>query len=216
MDAIDKIIDATARTESGGKYDSWNPDDAGAGVSFGLIQFNQKKGGLPHLFKRMNANSTSKFAAVFGEYASGFLDETWVRTADLNAPHLKELMLRAAQEPEFQQAQRDVAREMYFAPAQALANKHGLKSERALAMLFDAYVQRAPKTITNAMNRALATGGDEKEILRKFSLEVDEGTGPRRQKIFASANFSDSPPGGGAGKALLLGILGIIIFKMRQ
>jgi hypothetical protein len=122
-------------------------------------------------------------------------------------------MLAAADVPEFQQAQRDLAREIYFTQAQKLAKQSGLKSERAHAMLFDAFVQRSPVTVRNAMTRAVASGGGEIEILRKFAKEVDEGTHPRRQNIFNSTAFSDAPMTGAGGKILLVSLLGLLLLK---
>src|SRR6185503_9381628 len=49
LSAVDRVIDKTARVEGGGRYDAFNPNDNGHGISFGLIQFNQKAGSLPQL-----------------------------------------------------------------------------------------------------------------------------------------------------------------------
>src|SRR5258706_499414 len=68
-DPVDRLIDYTARNEGGGNYSAWNPNDNGAGVSFGLIQFNQKRGSLPTLMQRMHDKDPAKFDQIFGPHA---------------------------------------------------------------------------------------------------------------------------------------------------
>jgi hypothetical protein len=197
--AIDRIIDITARTEGGGRYDAWNPDDNGHGVSYGLIQFNQQSGTLPELLKSMHSADAGLFYDVFsrtGTDPSDFLDADWVRNAELNSPQYFNALIEAAQYPVFQRAQRDLARIIYFAQTDALAKKYGLFSERAYAMIFDAFVQRSPSTVKNAMADAVRAGGSELEILSMFAFNVDETTsGTRRRDLFASRSLSDKPFG---------------------
>ena len=150
MNSADRIIEYTARTESGGRYDAWNPDDNGRGVSYGLIQFNQKVGTLPEVLRDMRAANPTRFDAIFGKYASGMATPSWVRAANLNDPAIATYsrgvltggaMYHASREPDFQAVQRAWAKSGYFDPSVQAAQAVGLKSERAMAMLFDTSVQ---------------------------------------------------------------------------
>jgi hypothetical protein len=212
VSVVDKIIDYTAKIEGGQPtssrpnrpYDAWNASDAGYGVSFGLIQFNQKTGVLPLVFQAMYQRAPGKFTELFGQYASGLLDESWVRAADLNQSDLKARIVTSAAVPEFRQAQRDVARSVYFKQAEQAAAALGLKSQRAHAMLFDAFVQRSPGRVKQALQAAASGGGTEKEQLARFAVKVDEGGWTRRQNIFNDPSVSDDSMSGGT--ALLLGV----------
>lgn len=203
LSGVDRIIDYTARTEGGGRYDAWNANDAGHGVSFGLIQFNQKAGSLPSLFKGMHEKNPEKFNRVFGPHASNLLSESYVRSANLNDPDIKNRMLQAGRDPEFQQVQRDLARTGYYEPAAKMAAEHGLKSERAHAMLFDSAVQNGVGGTRGFLRQAAAGGGSEREILERFAHLADANrySGNRRTRIFHDSNLSDGPVGSSAPAA---------------
>ncbi len=197
---VDRIIDYTARTEGGGKYDAWNPNDAGHGVSFGLIQFNQDVGSLPSLFKGMHEKNPAKFNQTFGPHAQNLLNESYVRNANLNDPDIKARMQASAKDPEFQQVQRDLARKGYYEPAARMAAEKGLTSERAHAMLFDSAVQNGVGGTQRYLNQAAAAGGSEKQILERFAHLADANrySGNRRTRILNDPNLSDGPVGSGA------------------
>jgi peptidoglycan hydrolase-like protein with peptidoglycan-binding domain len=207
---VDRIIDYTARVESGGKYDAWNADDNGHGVSFGLIQFNQEVGGLPSLLQSMHAANPAKFNEIMGPHASTMLSTGGVRGANLNDPDIKSRMLRLGREPEFQQVQRDKAREGYWNPAARLGASFGIRSERGLAMLFDSCVQNGSGGTERFLRQAAAGGGSEREILARFASLADRGHAGRRTRILNDRGLSDAPfdpgapaarPSGGAGGA---------------
>ncbi len=195
----DRIIDRTAQFESGRRYDAWNPDDNGHGVSFGLIQFNQQVGGLPSLLRRMSERNPARFNEIFGPYASNLRSASYVRNADLNDPDLRARLQRAGRDPELQQVQRDIAREQYYDPSARLASQFGLRSERALAMLFDSSVQNGVGGTQRFLRQAAAGGGDERAILERFASLADRGRRGRRTRLLNEPSFSDGPPGGGAG-----------------
>lgn len=199
LSPTDRIIDYTARTEGGGRYDAWNANDNGHGVSFGLIQFNQKSGSLPSVMRAMHNANPQRFDEIMGPHAQNMLNESWVRSANLNDPDIKSRMLTAARDPQFQQVQRDQARTGYYEPAAQMARDHGLTSERAHAMLFDSAVQNGVGGTRGMLNRAAAAGGTEQEILQRFAREADANrySGNRRTRILNDPNLSDGPPGSG-------------------
>lgn len=196
LTGADRIIDRTARTEGNGRYDAWNPNDVGHGVSFGLIQFNQDVGGLPNLMRAMHERNPTKFNEIFGGNAALMRDPARVRAADLNRPEIKSAMLRAARDPEMQQVQRDQAKTEYYDPAQRAGARHGITSERGLAMLFDASVQLGVGGMTSRLNRAAAGGGGEMAILTRFAASADsvEHAGGRRTHILHAQDLSNQPP----------------------
>lgn len=215
-----KIIAYTAHTESGGKYDSWNPDDNGAGISYGIIQFNQAGGrlasrkgsSLADLLKAMNAAAPAQFRATFGPHADHLLSESWVKQADFNDPDLKKRMLLAATIPAFQQAQLELARKAYFIPAEQAAAKYGIKSERGHAMLFDTAVQWGPVRMEQFLRDAaskrqlngLGSAPAEKDLLADFAQAADAGKYTRRTKMLTDMNLSDA-------SIVALGVGGAII-----
>ena len=213
----DEIIDYTARTEGGSPlrthngtrgpdapYDAWNSNDAGAGISFGCIQFNQaggRKAGKPGsplalMFQACQKASPDKWAAIMGPYADSLVDSTWVKQADLNAPDLKSRILATARDPDFRQAQRDQARTAYFVPAKKIAGQFDITSARGLAMLFDGCVQMGPATTKNLM---AAANGD----LASFAAAADARSGStRRTRMLSDPGLNDDAPDIGLSTSL--------------
>ncbi len=201
--AIDRLIDQTAAHESGGNYSNWNANDNGHGVSFGLIQFNQKVGSLPTLFQKMYQKNPEKFKQYFGSQTQNFLNPSWVRSANLNNPTLKKMIKAAGRDPEFQKVQRDLARSEYFDPADAIAKKYGIKSERGRSMMFDAAVQFGVGGMKKKLRQAVAQAGpgaSERQILEKFAQIADAPrySNNRRHNLLNSPALSDQPLGEGA------------------
>jgi hypothetical protein len=196
LTGIDRVIDYTARFEGAGAYDAWNPNDAGHGVSAGLVQFNQKQGSLPDVFKRMHGTNATRFNELMSTEAPLMLDSAWVRKADLNQPDRKERILSALREPQFNRAQREVARDVYYNPMEKVAGELKLTSTRAMAMLFDSAVQNGP-TRTRALIRAAAKpGGTEMEILTRFAKAADANGAkpPRRTRLLNDPTLADPVP----------------------
>lgn len=219
MDKVSRIISFTAKTESGGKFDAWNPNDNNAGVSFGLIQFNQGKGRsgspLAALFAQMHKRDPALFSRHFGGYASNLLDPKWVMAADLNKPELKALIKQSAALQPFQQAQIDMARKGYFDPVAPAAKQAGIKSERGHAMLFDAAVQMGPTRAARFAQEARSEAGPtapEKQVLAQYAAKTDAfaskatgGVTERRQHLLVHPGLSDAALFGvGAVGVLLL------------
>jgi LysM repeat protein len=197
LGSVDKLIDKTARVEGGGRYDAFNPNDNGHGISFGLIQFNQKAGSLPTLMKEMHTKDPAKFNQVFGADAQRMLDTNFVRSANLATPEMKAKFREAGAHPAFQQVQRDLAKRDYFDPAQKVGEANGIKSERGMAMLFDASVQLGVGGMTSRLKAAAAGGGSERDILERFAASADNVTGGhnRRRNLLNDPTLSDGPLG---------------------
>lgn len=157
-DAVDRVLDYTARKfESGADgYSALTLDDVGTGIAFGFIQFNQRAGSLPALFREMSVQAPGLFSKNFGPYAPKMLSTAWVQATDLarDADFVQRLKA-AGPMPEFQQAQRNLARTGYFDPIVAAVKGHGLKSERAFAMVYDTAVQRGPATAKRCLEGAV-------------------------------------------------------------
>lgn len=201
LTGADKIIDHTAIFEGSGKYDAWTANDNGHGVSYGLIQFNQETGSMPTLLARMRAANPEKFDDIMGPYSSNMMNEGWVRSANLNNPDIKQRMLTAARDPEFQAVQRSLAKEGYFDFTPTQASKYmGVSnpSERTLAMLFDSNVQNGPNGTSGLLKQAVqAVGKDagERAIMQHFAQLADAKrySNGRRTKISRDGAFSDAP-----------------------
>ncbi len=219
-DAINRVIEFTAQVEGGGRYDAWNPHDP-VGISFGLIQFNQKSS-LAVLLKTMRDRNSDLFYEVFGPYAENLLDESYVKSANFNASDLKSRLIESAQYPEFKQAQLDVAKSMYFDDAMELASEYSLVSERAMSMLFDTLVQRGRGKTREALDAAWAAAGDtEFELLAAFAGAADNLPFPqyteRRVNLLNNPDLSDASfvtlAKSGVGFISLAG-LGFILYLM--
>lgn len=216
MTPADRVIDYTARKFESGPvkepYAVLTLDDAGAGISFGFIQFNQKMGGFSTLLREMNSQAPSLFTRVFGAYAPKMLSQTWVQTTNLAADADFITRLRMAGGcPEFQQAQRNVAKRLYFDAIVATVKHVGLRSERAYAMMFDTAVQRGPgnanallvKAATDTHGHylvpegAVATPEQELAILKVFAVYADTttrvGRVDRRSKMLDDPGLADTP-----------------------
>jgi len=199
----DQLIDYVSRNESGGDYSAWNPDDNGHGVSFGLIQFNQRAGSLPELLRRMYEADPKAFNACFGSAVADLLDSKWVRSHDLSGPDWDWRFKLAGAVPAFQQAQRDLAREGYLEPAWKACQAVGLTSERAVAMAFDAAVQHGLGWTRKALARAdlrweesMAKSAWSMTRDAIFAELADKGLGNdngRRHKILRDPELSDAP-----------------------
>lgn len=86
-------------------YTAFNPDDAGNGISVGLMQWNQKAGKLPDLLQAWHTKNPTKFDAMFGRYADDVLTTPFVKSADFTNGTLRVGIDKALTDPEFQRVQ---------------------------------------------------------------------------------------------------------------
>lgn len=202
---LDKLIDIVGMNESAGDYARWNPDDNGAGVSFGLIQFNQQQGGLRELFRQMRQADRCQFDATFGAVSvamPAMLATGFLKSLDLNEPTLKAAIISTAYGQVFRAVQRKVAHEQYLAPAIAIGRTHGITTERGLCLLFDACVQRGEgwvgANVEDVTTSASMSGRPVNDLLAEIARRADAGYGGeekgRRHKILRSSDLADDVP----------------------
>lgn len=204
---INRLIDRTAQFESGRSYTAWTPNDNGAGVSFGLIQFNQKRGSLGQLLRRMaSADRFTWDLLVKPEQSAILLDQQRLEDTDLTAAPWPGIFEALGKHPPFQAIQRDLAREGYFLPAADLAGRYGLDSEQAYAVLFDVAVQHGVKGLADRLatqhRTALELSGSPVDQGLFLDLLAESVDGPptranlackRRWKLLRSAGLSKDP-----------------------
>lgn len=209
---IDRLIDLTARVESGGRYDAWTPDDNGHGPSFGFIQYNSTRGSLGKLIVMMREAKPKWWLLLFADSSPslepGNQDHAKVwgqAVADGSPSYWKALLQLSGQVPIWQKCQRQLAREEYFDPAAKLCAKFGLVSERAHAMAFDVAVQYGvgglrsmlPVAARAAESESPKDEGDRLDlrILAKLASGADthEYDQQRRHKLLNSRELSDEP-----------------------
>jgi hypothetical protein len=201
MGPRDYLIDVTARTESGGNYDAWNPDDNKAGVSFGLVQFNQKKGSLARLMRKMHEKNPEKFQMKFKNLDPALVaqlqNDMGIKELDLNQPDIKTAIRSTAKDAEFRQAQRDLANEVYLTPAIEEMSSVGLNSQRAVAIAFDTAVQRGVAGMGTQLDKAVKEVGteDKDALLKKFVEYADNHklANERRTRLLNSSLLGDGP-----------------------
>jgi hypothetical protein len=169
---MDRVMDYTARKESYGKYDSVVLNDNQQGMSYGFLSFNQRVGELPAVFVAMQKESPEKFSRYLGSEWPNFLHESWVRQTDLRT--YVTALKAMAQEPEFQRAQRLVAKEKFFDRAEKRARKYGLMTERGLTAIFDAGVQRGFGNVDKALELAVRPGVSARDALTQFAVLIDQ------------------------------------------
>jgi hypothetical protein len=207
MSAVDRVIDYTARKFESGPdgYSALTLDDVGTGIAFGFIQFNQRAGSLPALFREMSSVAPLLFSKNFGPYAPKMLSTPWVQGTNLAGdPDFLQRLKAAGPLPEFQQAQRNLARSGYFDPIVAAVKGHGLKSERAYAMVYDTAVQRGPAQAKRCLEGAVhAAGAVQVDLtLREFAVllafapladATSRVTTDRRARMLKDPGLSDAP-----------------------
>ena len=194
----DQLIDYVARVESGGSYTAWTSNDNGAGISFGLIQFNQRKGSLPTLLQRREAKDPPKFAQIFGGKKSVFLNERVFRQLHFQGDPWKSFFTQMGEYPPFQEVQRELAQDEYLEPARKLLHKHSLSSEKALAMLFDLSIQYGVTGAENKLQKAIEAVKEktqnltENEILVKLAelSDTHDYDNQRRHRILVDEKIS--------------------------
>ncbi len=188
---VDELVIVTAAKESGAAgYAALNQNDVNAGVSFGLIQFNQKHGGLGELFRRMYEADPDTFVALtYGDtkankdpqaLAEQLIEELNDKKRALAGPLARRLAqpnwsrrFRALGGVEaFQQLQNQLACEHYVVPAKALATQYDLRSERAHALLIDLCVQHGPEGAERIVSRAIARNPRDTQELRDATEET--------------------------------------------
>ena len=172
-----RVILRVARNE--GDFDSINLHDGG-GISFGILQWNQRTGDLGDLLAAMQQASPAEFARVFGSSSRELLAVVRGSTVDdrlqpvagehLNSGPWPERFRAAGRLQVFQDVQLLVAETgPHFRAALDVADMLRARWEKAIALFFDTAVQQgagAARTVGRAVaNRGLA----EEELLGAFA-----------------------------------------------
>ena len=188
---IDSVIRFTAANEGGvGGYSTFNPNDNGHGVSYGFIQFNQTVGSLPQLLQAMQAANPTKFSTIFGSVAPQLINPDWVKANSLVG--YKNQFQQAGLVPEFQLAQRKLARSQYWSSAASVAGQLNLQSQRAYAIFFDTCVQRGSAAAMN-IAKQVSNVSDPTQKLSQYCQIADSValSGDRRTHLLTDSRLSD-------------------------
>lgn len=127
----------------------------GAGMSFGILQFNLLSGTLQPILREMIAKHPNLVKSCFGSLypeLQEMLDTRstkaqieWAKKRTINCrplrPEWRDAFRCLGITPECIELQRKIAREKYFSRAIALWEQYGLCTERGLALMFDIAVQ---------------------------------------------------------------------------
>jgi hypothetical protein len=201
-----KIVLVVANAESGAElYSAINPDGEyndprhpayqryHIGLSWGIIQFTQRGGALGSVLQACQERDADRFRAVFGDATDELLSVVTAPTEDARVQPVAGSFLwqepwlarfrEAGAVPAFQAAQNQVAIEGYFDPNVQFASWLGLKTDRALAMLYDrcvnmgngagrSFVAQAVGPIRTQRQRNAALAALGKSDLRSFQQSV--------------------------------------------
>jgi len=145
MGWMQTVIARTSAKEGG--YDAINPNEDGAGLSFGILQWNQTSGNLGKLLAAMWATDSPTFERIFGSSWRALLDTLragGVRTIGGVYPWQEPWASRfraAGRTPAFQRVQDELARsDPHMASALAIAALLNVMNERSMALFFDTSV----------------------------------------------------------------------------
>lgn len=129
------------------------------GLSYGIVQFTQDSGALGTLLRRMESRDADHFRATFGDAWQELLDVTTaggprskhqrprgprvqpVDGEDLWEDSWVDRFREAGDHRPFQEAQLELAAELYLDPMLPFCNWLGLTTDRALATVFDRAIQ---------------------------------------------------------------------------
>jgi hypothetical protein len=157
------------------KYEVYTPNDAGHGISVGILQWNQKRGSLTELLREWHHKDPSKFDHTFGKYSASLLNVDFVKRADFNNnPILNRGMKSSLADHEFQQVQLGL-RYKQLAHSCDVAQTHGFKSLRGRAVVADLFNQMGPTGTVEAMDRVPA---NKNESIRIEQLKKLTGSRP--------------------------------------
>ncbi|MCK6527653.1 hypothetical protein L6R50_08850 [Myxococcota bacterium] len=165
MSWVSRVIARVSHHEGG--YDAVNPNKDGAGLSFGILQWNRAT--LAKLLAQMYADDPEAFRRLFGPSWAVLLQAAnsgGMGTVDgahlWREPWLSRFRA-AGRHPPFQRVQDRMAREgEHFRAAEKVAQRLGVPTERALALFFDTAVQQgatAADQVAGKVKAAFVSGG---------------------------------------------------------
>ncbi|MBU6454966.1 MAG: chitosanase [Cyanobacteria bacterium REEB67] len=146
------------------KYEVYTPNDAGHGISVGILQWNQKRGSLTELLREWHHKDPAKFDHTFGKYSASLMNVDFVKKADFNKdPILNRGMKASLADHEFQQVQLGL-RYKQLAHSCDVAQDHGFKSLRGRAVVADLFNQMGPNGTVKAMEKVPANKNESVRI----------------------------------------------------
>lgn len=141
--------------EGRGNYDAWNSNDNGYGISFGIIQFNQRAGSLLELFRRMHRADSDLWYSIFGREEGDLLISNGMRRLNLNQPKYKNGIMKTAQYAKYRAVQDALTKEWYWDVALAELESVGKNlSFEWRALMFSAVVQFGQSTYRDMLKDA--------------------------------------------------------------
>ena len=153
--AIAHVAGSEAGPSNPNPFEAINANTDGAGLSYGIIQWAQKKGGLGKLLLSLQASDPEAFASIFGIPWRELLQSTnasseSARMAPVGGvllwrePWLSRFRL-AGRHPPFTEAQWNMAlNDVHMTSALKAARMLGLTTLRGLTLIYDRAVQQGP------------------------------------------------------------------------
>lgn len=153
--------------EGPGGYEKicWN--DAGAGISVGKLQWNQKRGDLPLYLKLCHRADAQLFANIFGSRTKEMLDEKFIRrTNELKSDsELGRGVKAVLRQPAFQRVQDSLIR-VRLEWAVKVAREHNHSSELMVVQIADVANQMGQTGLRKSLKRCDASqlASDEEAV----------------------------------------------------
>ncbi len=183
---VRRVIAHVSATE--GRPDALNRNLDGAGLSFGILQWNQRGGALGTLLEAMQQSDPTAFARIFGPSWAEVLEVARRRSLEsVGGARLWEepwagRFATAGRHPPFVAVQWHLAEHgEHFRGALDVARILGMYTERSIALFFDRSVQQGPGTA-----RRLA------ETLRERWIGEGRRSVPYAKVLRAYAEFAAS------------------------
>ena len=173
---VRRVIAFISATE--GRADSLNRNLDGAGLSYGILQWNQRSGSLGVLLGTLQQADPEGFVRFFGPSWRELLESTSrgglvpVEGVVLWEEPWVGRFAAAGRHPPFVSAQWWLAEKgEHFQGALDVARLLGVRTERAVALFFDRSVQQGPAAAQQMAEqlRALGLPGSYNEILRAYA-----------------------------------------------
>ncbi len=223
-DWMDTLLNETSKHE--GSYWSVQRNLDGQGVSYGILQWTQKGGGLFDVLIAMRVADPAQFDAAFGGSASAgrLIAQVQVKSlgpvdgANLWDPPWLARFDAAGRVPAFQAAQRDLAkRGEYMKGAIAIAKLLGVSSERALVICYNRTVHQGVEGATGPARRLVqlyASGthprpGSEVQVLAEYgwlcAAKFRRATAPPSDRYNDTIRWVQVAPGTGELNLKLVG-----------
>jgi Glycosyl hydrolase family 46 len=186
---------------------------AHVGLSWGLVQFNQRGGGLGRVLVACERRAPVLFRETFGKERDRLLQVTTAATEEERLQPVGGTPLwhepwvarfrHAGRVPQFQAAQNEVAIEAYLDPNLSFAAALGLDSDRALAMLYDRFVHMGNAAARRFVIDAVTPLRDEAAIRGALQAVGQDSV----QAFQRSVGLVESATLGPKGHAALIGAL---------